>query len=113
MPGTIDAENGGVKKIASAAIFRGVLRPTLAAVDQQRRAGDARPQRSDFPASHIVGRPDADIVVELPTVGTVLVLVHTVLREVARLFGGQVRVLLLHAVQRVLDRGVAPRQPTV
>ena len=61
-------------------------------------------------AGHVVGRPGADVVVELPAVGAVLVLVDAVDGEVARLLGGEVRVLLLHAAEGVLDRGVAPGQ---
>ena len=60
--------------------------------------------------AHVVGRPRAHVVVELPAVRAVLVLVDAVHGEVARLLGGEVRVLLLHAAEGVLDRGVAPRQ---
>ena len=34
------------------------------------------------------------------------------LEAVPRLFGRQMRVLFLHATQRILDRGITSRQPT-
>ena len=89
----------------------GFARPALLAVEQERRAGDPRPQELDVAAAHVVGRPRAHVVVELPAIGAVLVLVDAVDGEVARLLGGEMRVLLLHAAEGVLDRGVAPGQP--
>ena len=93
-----------------AAVLAGLEAQLSRAVDEQRRAGDARPQRLDVGRGHVVGRPGAHVVVELPAVGAVLVLVDAVQGEVARLLGGEVLVLLLHALEGVLDRGVAARQ---
>src|ERR1700733_5227360 len=110
--GGLYAEHTGIAETCCAPVFSWIFRPTFLAVDQQRRARDARPQLRDFLACHVVGWPDTHVVVELPTIGAVLVLAHAVLREVARLFGRQMWVLFLHATERILDRGITPREAT-
>src|SRR5713226_9321574 len=107
----LDADDLRVAEGLGAAVLGRVPRAALRAVEQERRTADARPQELDVPAAHVVRRPRAHVVVELPAVGPVLVLVDAVGGEVPRLLGGEVRVLLLHTAEGVLDRRVAPRQP--
>ena len=101
---------GGLEELQAAILLR-VRSPAFLAVDQQGRTGDARPQRLDVGIGHVVGRVQPDIVVKLPAIGAVLVLVDALLGQMTGLLGGEVLVLLLHALERLLDRGIAPRQP--
>src|SRR6267143_5258202 len=109
--GTLDADDARVTEVRGAAVGRRIAGPALRAVEQQRRTRDAIPQGLDVATGHVVGRKRAHVVVELPGVGAVLVLVGAVHGEVARLLGGEVWILLLHAPERVLDARIAPRQP--
>src|SRR5215831_15493335 len=74
MPGVVDRRDFGVAEIADAAVLLGIGRPALFTVDQQGRAGDARPQRLGLRLSHAVGSLGADVIIEFPAVGAVLVL---------------------------------------
>ena len=107
--GAFEAHDFRRVEMLQAAVLLRVGGPALGAVDQQRRTGDARPEFLDRPARHVVGRPGADVVVELPAVGAVLVLDHALFGQVARLFGREVLVLLLHPPEGVLDGGIAAR----
>ncbi len=98
-----------ILEILQTSINRGISRPAFLAPHQHRLAGDPAPQRGDLLARHVIGRPQADVVVEFPAVGAVLILVGAVLRQVARLLRRQVRVRLLHAGICVLQRRIAPR----
>src|SRR5271157_3403057 len=109
--GAWHAEHADIPEVAGTAVLLWVPCPSHLAVHQQGRAGDARPKLGDLLARHVIGWPDADVIVELPAIGAVLVLIHAVLREMARLLGREVLVLRLHAGERVLDRGIASRQP--
>src|SRR5581483_11598169 len=108
--GAVDTHHGGVPERRRASVLGRVAGAALLAVEQERGAGDAAPQRLDVPPAHVVGREHPHVVVELPAVGPVLVLVHPVHGQVAGLLRGEVRVLLLHPAEGVLDGGVAAGQ---
>src|SRR6185312_9796691 len=97
-------------EMPDAPVLDRVGRPALLAVDEEGRAVDPRPELLDLALGHVVGRPGADVIVELPAIGAVLVLVDAVLRQVPRLLWREMLVRLLHALERFFDRGVAPRQ---
>src|ERR1700693_2118656 len=111
MPRLVDADDGGVAKPRGTAVLGRVAGLALLPVQEKGRTVDPRPQVFDVVTGHIVGGPGADVVVELPAVGAVLVLVGALGGQVARLLGGEMRVLLLHAAEGVLDRRVAPGHP--
>src|SRR4026207_761998 len=110
VPGALDADDGGVAERLGAAVRGRIAGAALGAVEQERGTGDARPQVLDVLPAHVVRRKDAHVVVELPAIGAVLVLVHAVHRQMARLLGGEMRVLLLHTTEGVLDRAVPTGQ---
>src|SRR2546422_8456675 len=105
--GAVDADYLRMAKMPGPAIFGRIARPALLAVHQERRAIDPRPEKQDVTTPHVVGRPGTHVVVELPAVRPVLVLVDAVHGQVPGLLGREVRVLLLHAPEGVLDGGVA------
>src|SRR5437867_9598060 len=107
VPGALDAEHPRVAKVRRPPVLGGIARAALLAIQEQRWAGDPRPEQLDVAAPHIVGRPGPNVVVELPAVGPVLVLVGAVHGQVAGLLRGEMRVFLLHAAEGVFDRGVA------
>src|ERR1700730_6950425 len=111
VPSLVDAEHFCVAKGLDAAVLRRVSRLALLAVEKQGGTVDPGPQGGDVPATHVVRRPGAHVVVELPAIGTVLVLVDAVGGQVPCLLGGEVRIFILHAAKSVLDRMVAPGQP--
>src|SRR4030095_15661254 len=111
VPRALDTNNASVAEMARAPVLGRIPRATLLAVEQERRALDPRPEQLDVTAAHVVGRPRPHVVVELPAVGAVLVLVDPMHGEVPRLLGRQVRVLLLHAPEGVLDRRIAAGKP--
>src|SRR3990167_9164534 len=111
VPGAVEADDGGVAEDLRPAVLDGVAGLALPAPQGRGGAADPRPEELDVPAAHVVGRPGAHVVVELPAVRPVLVLVDAVGRQVARLLRREVRVLLLHAAERVLDGGIPPRKP--
>src|SRR5512134_579310 len=107
----VDADDRRMAEDIRAAVVGRVAGAALVAVEQEGGTADPRPQELDVAAAHVVGREDADVVVELPAIGAVLVLVRAVDGQVPRLFRREVGVLLLHAMEGVLDRRIAPRQP--
>src|SRR4029453_3388691 len=107
VPRAVDADHPRVGKVARPAVRGRITGAALLAVEEQGGAGDAAPQTLDVLAAHVVGEPRTHVVVELPAIGPVLVLVHAVLGEMTRLRGGEVRVLLLHAAEGVLDGRIA------
>src|SRR3970040_287840 len=111
MPRLVDADDSGVAKRRGAAILGRVAGLALLPVQEKGWTVDPRPQVFDVETGHDVWGPGAHVVVDHPAVGAVLVLVDTLGGQVARLLGGEMRVLLLHAAERVLDRGVAPGHP--
>src|SRR5260370_5863180 len=70
----LDADHLRVAERLRAAVLGRVPRPALRAVEQERRAADARPPELDVPAPHVVRRPPPPAVVDLPALGPVLVL---------------------------------------
>src|SRR5437660_5267764 len=112
MPGAVERDHTGMPEVAQATIGLGVRGPAFLAVDQQGGTGDARPELLDLGLRHAVGRIGARIIVEFPAVGAVLILVDAVLGQVARLLGREMPVGLLHALQGVVDREIAARQPS-
>src|SRR5439155_11205458 len=111
VPRPLDADDARVAEGLGAPILERVPGPALLAVQQQGGTVDPRPQELDVPARHVVGRPGAHVVVELPAIGAVLVLVDTLGGQVPRLLRGKMRVLLLHPAEGLLDRRVAPGHP--
>ena len=109
--GALELDDLGGLEMLDAAVLLRIGGPAFLAVDQQGRAGDPRPQLLDRLVAHVVRLVDAHIVVELPAVGAVLVLVDALLGQVAGLRGGEMLVLLLHALEGVLDRRVFARPP--
>src|SRR5207247_11100466 len=75
MTGALDGYDAGILEVLHAAVVFRVRRPALLAVDQQRRAADPAPQLDDLVLNHTVRRVGADVIVEFPAVGAVLVLV--------------------------------------
>ena len=112
MTGAIDRGDLGIAEMREPSVLFGVRLPGPAflAVDHQRRAADAAPQFLDLVLCHPIGRIGAHIIVELPAIGAVLVLIDAVLRQMTRLLGREMPVCFLHALEGILDRGVAPRQ---
>src|SRR5215470_10486358 len=108
--GPVDADHLCLTEVADPPVLGGVTGAAFPAVEQEGRARDPRPEQLDVATLHVVGRPRAHVVVELPAVRPVLVLVRAVLGEVPRLLDGEARVLLLHPAEGVLDRAVAARQ---
>src|SRR5262245_64282463 len=80
--GAVDPDDSSVAEVLGASILGGVAEPALLAVQDQGGTGNARPQPLDVLAAHVVRRPHAQVVVELPAVGPVLVLVDSVSRQV-------------------------------
>src|SRR6266542_2432040 len=111
VPRPRDADDARVAEGLGAPILERVPGPALLAVQQQGGTVDPRPQELDVAARHVVGRPGAHVVVELPAIGAVLVLVDTLGGQVPRLLRGEMRVLLLHPAEGLLDRRVAPGHP--
>src|SRR6516162_10857220 len=107
--GVVDRNDLSVAEMADAAILLGVGGPALLAIDQEGRAGGARPQRLGLLLGHPVRPVGADVIVKFPAVGAILVLVDAVLGQVPRLLRRQMRVRFLHPPQRLFDRAVAPR----
>src|SRR5215469_8533372 len=107
--GTVERNHTGISEMAQTTVGLGVRRPALLAVNKQGGTGDARPELLDLGLRHAIGRIGARVIVEFPAVGAILVLIDTMLRQMARLLGREMPVGLLHAPQRVLDRGVAAR----
>src|SRR5262249_35649051 len=81
MPGDVERDDAGVAEMADAAVLLRVRGPALLAVDEEGRAGDARPQILGFGLGHAVGPVGADVIVEFPAVAAVLVLVDPVLGQ--------------------------------
>src|SRR6202158_2622419 len=106
MPRLVDADDGSVLKRRRAAVLGRVAGLAFLAVQEKGRAVDSRPQASNVVTRHIVRRPGAHVVVELPAVGAVLVLVDALGGQVPRLVGREMRVLALHAAKGVFDRRV-------
>src|SRR5262245_13115252 len=77
--GPVDADHLGLTEVADPPVLGGIAGAALLAVEQEGRACDPRPEQLDVAARHVVGRPRAHVVVELPAVGPVLVLVRAVL----------------------------------
>src|SRR6267378_4790695 len=111
VPGAVDADHPDVTEVRRPTVLGGIARAALLAVEEQRRARDPRPEQLDVAALHVVGRPRAHVVVELPAVRSVLVLVRAVHGQVPGLLRREVWVLVLHATEGVLDRVVTSRQP--
>src|SRR5262245_57778088 len=109
MSSAVDADDGRMAKRLRPAVLGGITGPALLPVEEQRGTRDPRPQQLDVAARHVVRRPHPYVVVELPAVRGVLVLVDALRGEMPRLLYGQMRVLLLHAPESVLDRRVPPR----
>jgi hypothetical protein len=107
VPGALELDDAGGLEMLHPAIAARVGSPALLSVDQQRRTADPRPQPFDVRLCDIVWRPRADVVIELPAIGAVLVLVDAVHGQVPRLLGGEMLVLLVHPRVGVLDRRVA------
>src|SRR6059058_1565980 len=101
VPGALDADARGMAEGSVAAVVGGIAGAALLPVQEKRRTGDALPEGLDVPAAHVVRKPRAHVVVELPAICPVLVLVHAVAGEVPGLLGREVRVLLLHAPEGV------------
>src|SRR5882672_4365126 len=97
MPGPGDRQRASVLKIVDAAVVRRWSGPGVEAVNQQGGTGDAGPKAGDGVARHVVGRPQADILIEFPAISSVFVLVHAVLGQMAGLFWGQMSVGFAHA----------------
>src|SRR5207247_5584162 len=110
VPGALEADARGMAEGPVATVVGGIAGAALLPVQEKRRTGDALPKGLDVPAAHVVRKPRAHVVVELPAIRPVLVLVHAVAGEVTGLLGREVRVLLLHAPEGVLDGGVATGQ---
>src|SRR5258708_25865951 len=85
MAGPLDGDHPGGAEMPGTAVLLGIGGPAFLAIDEQCGARDARPELLDLRAGHVIGRPGADVVVELPAIGTALVLNDAVLREVAGL----------------------------
>src|SRR3984893_8594904 len=98
MPRTFERDHTGMPEVAQATVGLRVRGPTLLAVDEQGGTGDARPELLDLGLRHAVGRIGARVIVEFPAVGAIFVLVDAVLGQVARLFGREMPVGLLHAL---------------
>ena len=109
--GVVHADGAGVLEVVEAAVLLRVGGPRFGAVDEQRRAGDAPVEAVGLARRHAHRRPGAGVVVELPAVGAVFVLVAAVDGQMPRLFGGEMRIGLLHALEGVLQRRVALRNP--
>ena len=73
--------------------------------------GDAGPEAGDGVAGHVVGGPEANVLVEFPAIGAVLVLVDAMLGQMPGLLGGQVGVGFVHAPMRFLQGRVTARHP--
>src|SRR5262249_30909752 len=111
VPGTLDADDASVAEMASASVFGRISRAALLAIQQERGARDPLPEQLDVAAAHVGRRPRRHGDGELPSVRPDLVLVDPVYCQVPRLLSRQVRVLLLHAPEGLLDRGVAAGKP--
>src|SRR6185437_12752890 len=57
MAGLLEGDDAGRLEMPGAAVLLRVRRPALLAVDEERRAGDARPQRLDIGHGHVIRRP--------------------------------------------------------
>ena len=111
VPRALDADPDRIGEVRRPFVLDRVRGPALRAAHQQGRARDPLPGLHLVRRAHPVRRLEANVVVELPAIGPVLVLAHPVHGEVAGLLGGEVGVLLLHAPEGVLDARVAPRRP--
>src|SRR5712692_5215644 len=111
VPRPVDADDARVTKELGSAILGRVPGLAFLPVQEQGGTADPRPQELKVPAAHVVRRPGAHVVVELPAIGAVLVLVDALDGQVPRLLRGEMRILLLHAAEGVLDRRIAPGHP--
>ena len=107
MAGGVDLPQRRVLEVPQRAVLADAVWIAVAGVEKQHRAGDALPQRRHVVVGDVVRAQRASVVVELPSVGAVLVLVAAVNGEVPRLFRRQVRIGLLHALVGVLHACVA------
>src|SRR5579862_7701922 len=73
--GALERHHFRILEMADAAVLLGIGGPAFLAVDEQRRAGDARPQILGLGLGHAVGPVGADVIVELPAIGAIFVLV--------------------------------------
>src|ERR1019366_6826031 len=83
--------------------------PGVETVHEEGWTGNAGPEPGNRVASHVVGGPKPNILVEFPAIGTVLVLVDAVLGQMPGLFGGKMGVGLVHPLMRFLQRRVTAR----
>src|SRR5690348_17274641 len=65
VPRALEAHDFGGLEVGDATILERVGRPALLAIDEERRAGDAGPELLHLGLRHVVGRPGADVIVEL------------------------------------------------
>ena len=77
---------GGVEMLGPAILHR-IARPTVLAINQQRRAGDAAPEIGVLLRRHAERAVGLHVVVELPGVAAVFVLVDAVFAIAFRDFG--------------------------
>ena len=88
---------------------RGAFEEALLCVQQQSRAGDARPERNVIVRRQPVRRHGALAGIEFPAVGVVCVSPHAKRSEVLQQFGRQARVASPHLRGRRFDRAIAAR----
>src|SRR5262249_16775132 len=111
MAGAFYRDEFRISEMTYPPIFQRVRGPALPAVNEERRTGNALPQLLHLADRHLIRPVRPHIIVELPAIGAVLVLVYPVLRQMQRLLGSEVAVLLLHTPKGILDRGVPARHP--
>ena len=106
VPGIADLDEPDVTEMPQRVVLTDAMAIALGRVHDQDRTGDPLPEADGVPVGHVVGVPRTRVVVELPGERAVLVPVGTVHGEMARLFGGQVRIGLLHAPVGIVECGI-------
>src|SRR5262245_66136937 len=66
--GPVHSDDLCATEVLDPTVGGGIAGTALLAVEQKGRARDPRPQQLDVAAGHVVGRPRAHVVVELPAV---------------------------------------------
>ena len=105
----LEFDHLGIVEMVQPAIPFGVRSPAVRPVKQQCRRRDRGPGLVLELVRHIFHAPYVQMRVELPAVGAVLVLVHAVQRQMARLVFGEELVLLDHPAKGRLDAFVFAR----